>query len=70
MLIARSLRLALLLLLPIMAAAQAPASWQACAGIAAPADRLVCFDRWAETQRSPAGRTAGTRWPAAAAATR
>ena len=66
MLIARSLRLALLLLLPIMAAAQAPASWQACAGIAAPADRLVCFDRWAETQRSPGGPPAGS--PSATAA--
>jgi len=30
----------------------APASWQACAAVANAADRLACFDRWAEAQRA------------------
>lgn len=50
-------------LLPLGAQAQ-PGNdrWQACASIAASADRLACFDRWAESQRA-----ASTPAPAAAA---
>lgn len=50
----------LALLLPLPAAAQpADSRWQACAAIGAAADRLACFDRWAESQRAaPAPATA------------
>lgn len=40
--------------LPFTAVAQDPASWQACTAKADGAERLACFDRWAESQNAPA----------------
>ncbi|MGV3572084.1 MAG: phospholipase A [Ramlibacter sp.] len=54
-------------LLPLAAPAAAQdAGWQACSAIGAAADRLACFDRWAETQRA-APPPAGPVVPAASA---
>ena len=50
-------------LLPLLAAAQPDAAWQACTDIADGAQRLACFDAWAKSQRprersmTPAGRS-------------
>lgn len=41
-------------LLPLAALAQPADGWQACAAQADSAQRLACFDRWAESQRAPA----------------
>lgn len=38
--------------LPLLAAGQPAAGWQACAGLAEAGERLACFDRWAESQRA------------------
>ncbi|HEY8359032.1 MAG TPA: phospholipase A, partial [Ramlibacter sp.] len=56
-------------LLPLASPAAAQdANWQACSAIGAAADRLACFDRWAETQRgSPAPAPARAVAPAASA---
>lgn len=40
-------------LLPLLAHAQSPASWQACTGIADPNERLACFDQWSHAQSTP-----------------
>jgi phospholipase A1 len=41
-------------LLPLFAYAQSPEPWQACTGIADAAQRLACFDHWAQSQNTPA----------------
>ncbi|MDB5914922.1 MAG: Phospholipase [Ramlibacter sp.] len=51
-------------LLPILANAQSTESWQSCAAVADGAQRLACFDRWAQSQ-GPAPQTAAPT-PAAA----
>ena len=40
-------------LLPLAAFAQDTTGWQACAARVDGAERLACFDRWAESQRAP-----------------
>jgi phospholipase A1 len=50
-------------LLPLLAHAQPADAWQACTAIVDTAQRLACFDHWAQGQRSPAA-------PAATAAAR
>jgi phospholipase A1 len=60
--------LAAVALLPPLVHAQADPGWQACASIGASADRLACFDRWAERQRSPSPAPAPALPPPVAAA--
>lgn len=61
--------LAATVLLPLAAHAQGETSWQACAAIGNSADRLACFDRWAEGQKAavPASAPAAPAAPPAAA---
>ena len=56
MLRSRHFAFAALALLPVAVAAQpaATAGWQSCPALADPAERLACFDRWAEGQDAPA----------------
>lgn len=52
------LLLALAAVLPLAVQAQPSAAWQACTAIGDAAQRLACFDRWAETENRPAQRAA------------
>ncbi len=47
------------------AAPSEPAAWQACAAVLAPADRLACYDRWAQVQTTAGVATAPAAEPAA-----
>lgn len=53
---------------PLASWAQDAAGWQACAAVSDGAQRLACFDRWAESQRSPAPAASAAPQPQAPSA--